>query len=53
MRLLEDETNVVQSEFLQLFHAQLGQILTSNGDGATGGQVFDRAAAFDTAKRQF
>jgi len=53
LRLLEDETNVVQSEFLQLFHAQLGQILTSNGDGIAGGQVFDRTAAFDAARHQF
>jgi len=39
LRLLEDETNMVQSEFLQLLHAQLGQILTSDGDGAASGQV--------------
>jgi hypothetical protein len=53
LRLLEDETNVVQSEFLQLFHAQLDQILASDGNGTAGDQVFDRAAAFDTARRQF
>ncbi|MFC2591770.1 MAG: hypothetical protein ACFNYP_04220 [Corynebacterium matruchotii] len=44
---------MVQSEFLQLFHAQLGQILAGDGDGTAGDQVFDRAAAFGAASRQF
>ena len=39
LRLLEDETNVVQSEFLQLFHAQLDQILASDGNGTAGDQL--------------
>ena len=36
---MEDETNVVQSEFLQLFRTQLDQILAGDGDGTAGGQV--------------